>query len=109
MSIKGIDTQLMITRATDFVKETSNIQRHPEQTQAFTAAQTKAESTHDQSRVKATNESEMDNVRTDADGSGSGAAGGGGSGRGEDGMTDEQRAELLVAPAAHDQLIDIVV
>jgi len=108
MSIRGIDTQIMITRATDFVRETSNTLRQPEVSQEHLAAQTKVDSTLDQSRVAATTESEMDNIRTDVDGEGSGAAGGEGS-QEEEEMTEEQKAELLVAPAEHDQLIDITI
>jgi len=109
MSIRSIDTQIMITRATELVKETSSAQRHPETSQEYLAAQTKAESTQDQGRVIATMEKEMENIHTDADGEGSGAAGGEGSGRKEEEMTEEQKAELLCAPADHEQLIDIMV
>ena len=105
MSIRGIDTQIMVTRTTDFVRETSNQQRHPELSQEHLANQGKVESLHDQSRVIATNEAENEEIRTDVDGSGSGAAGGG-SGQDEEEMTEEQKKELLVAPADHDQLID---
>ena len=106
MSIRGIDTQIMITRTTDFVRETSNTQKHPELSQEHLANQGKTDSVHDQSRVIATTEAENENIRTDVDGSGSGAAGGEGSGQEEEEMTEEQRKELLVAPADHDQLID---
>ena len=106
MSIRGIDTQIMITRTTDFVRETSHQQRHPEISQQHLANQGKADSIHDQSRVIATTEAENENIRTDVDGSGSGAAGGEGSQQEEEEMTEEQRKELLVAPADHDQLID---
>ena len=109
MSIRGIDTQIMITRATDFVRETSSVQRQPEVAQEHLAAQTKVNSAQDQSRVTATTESEMEHIRTDVDGEGSGAAGGEGSGRENEEMTEEQQAELLVAPAAYDQLIDIMI
>jgi len=108
MSIRGIDTQMMITRASDFVRETSSTQRQPEVAQDHLAAMNKVESTQDQSRVNATTESEMENIRTDVDGEGSGAAGGEGSNRDEEEMTEEQKKELLVAPAAHEQLIDIM-
>ena len=106
MSIRGIDTQIMITRTADFARETSSVQKQPEVTQNYLAVQTKIESAQEQSRVKATNESEMENIRTDKDGEGSGAAGGEGS-RQEQEMTEEQQRELLVAPAPYDQLIDI--
>jgi len=109
MSIRGIDTQIMITRATDFVRDASTTQRHPEVSQEHAALQAKADSAHDQSRVTATTESEMENIRTDVDGEGSGAAGGEGSQREEEEMTEEQKAELLVAPADHDQIIDITI
>jgi len=108
MSIRGIDTQIMITRTADFVRETSSTQRQPETNLEHLANQTKVESAQDQSRVAATTESEMDSIRTDVDGSGSGAAGGGGSGQEEEEMTEEQKRDLLVAPAQHDQLIDIM-
>jgi hypothetical protein len=107
MSIRGIDTQIMITRTADFARETSSVQRQPEVTQDFLAVQSKIESAQDQSRVAATNESEMENIRTDKDGAGSGAEGGEGSKQGEEEMTEEQKKELLVAPAPYDQLIDI--
>jgi len=106
MSIRSIDTQIMVQRTTDVAKESSNIQRQPEVNQEHAAAQGKIESTHDQSRVTATTESEMEEIKTDEDGAGSGAAGGG-SGNEEEEMTEEQKRELLVAPADHDQLIDI--
>ena len=108
MSIRGIDTQIMITRTADFVRETSATQKHPETTQQHTAAQVKVESTHDQSRVVATTESDMEHIRTDVDSEGSGASGGGGSQKEEEEMTEEQKRDLLVAPAQHEQLIDIM-
>jgi len=106
MSIRGIDTQMMITRATDLIRETSSAQRHPETSQEFAAAQQKAESNLDQSRVSATVEAEMENIRTDVDGSGSGAAGGEGSQDEEEEMTEEQKKELLVPPSDEVRLID---
>jgi len=109
MSIRGIDTQIMTMRATDVVRETSSAQRQPETAQEHLAAQTKVESAQDQSKVAATTETENENIRTDVDGEGSGAAGGEGSSREEEEMTEEQKAELLVAPAAHDQIIDIMI
>jgi len=109
MSIRNIDTQMMITRQVDFSRDTSNIQRHPEVAQEHLAAQSKVESAQEQSRVHETTETENEEIRTDVDGEGSGAAGGGGSGREEDEMTEEQKKELLVAPALYDQIIDITI
>ena len=108
MSIRGIDTQIMVQRPADMVRETSALQRHPETTQEHLAAQQKLDSAQNQSKVLATTESEMDNIRTDVDGSGSGAAGGEGSGQEEE-MTEEQKRELLVPPSDHDQIIDIMI
>ena len=105
MSIKGIDTQIMITRSADFARETSNVQRQPEANQEHLAIQHKIESSQDQSRVASLSESEMEEIRTDADEERSGGGGGGGSGAEEE-MTEEQQRELLVAPADHEPLID---
>jgi len=108
MSIRNIDTQIMITRQMDFSKDTSNIQRHPETTQEHIAAQTKVESAQEQSRVHSTTETENEEIRTDVDAEGQGAEGGGSGSQKEEEMTEEQKKELLVAPAAHEQLIDIM-
>jgi len=99
----------MITRSSDFSRDTSTIQRHPEASQEHLAAQTKADSAQDQSRVAATTESEMENIRTDVDGEGSGAAGGGGSGpgEGEEETEEEVDAALLVSPSTN--IIDIMI
>ena len=107
MSIRGIDTQIMITRTSDFVRETSNIQRHPEVSQEHLAAQTKVESAQDQSRVAATTETENEEIRTDVEGEGSGAAGGEGAPGQDEEESEEVPPELIVAPADHKPIIDI--
>ena len=108
MSIRGIDTQIMTMRATDVLREASSTQRQPEVNQEHLANQTKVESTQDQSRVAATTEAENETIRTDVDEDGSGASGGEGQKRDdEEELTEEQEKELLVAPAAIDQIIDI--
>jgi len=110
MSIRGIDTQIMITRATDFVREANSVQRQPEIAQDHLAAQAKIESTQDQSRVNATTESEMENIRTDVDEDGSNASGEEQSNRKKQNEDPEDvPVDLRVAPALHDQLIDITV
>ena len=106
--IRGIENQMMITRQTDFVKDASTAQKQPEINQEHLAAQQKIESTTDQSRVAAMLESENENIRTDVDKEGSGTYEGDSSKR-DDEMTEEQKKELLVAPALHDQLIDIMI
>ena len=108
MSIRNIDTQIMIQRQVDFSRDTSTTQRHPEVTQEHLAAQSKIESAQEQSRVLATTETENEEIRTDVDAEGQGAEGGGPGSRREEEMTKEQEKELLVAPAAHEQLIDIM-
>jgi len=98
----------MITRTADFARETSATQKQPETTQIQTAAMVKSEGALDQTRVNATTESDMEHIRTDVDAEGSGAEGEGGSKKEEHEMTEEQQRELLVAPAPHEQLIDIM-
>lgn len=110
MSIRGIDTQIMITRAADVVKDTSILQKHPQITQENLAERGKLESNQDQARVLAAEHAEMEGIRTDVEGGGSGAAGGGGpGGEEEEEQEQEQQKELLVAPADHEQIIDIMV
>ena len=109
MSIRSIDTQIMITRTADMAREAGSVQKQPEVAQSHIATQTKTESAQNQSRVASTNESEMENVRTDVDGEGSGAAGGEGSAREGENPEEEVPLGLRVAPAQHDQLIDIVI
>ena len=102
MSIKGIDTQIMVARTTDFVRDTSAMQKKPELTQEFLAVQAKVNEAQDQSRVNKTTESEMQKLNVD-DGGGSGGGGGGGGDR--NGQDDEQQQEALVPPENH--IIDI--
>jgi len=109
MSIRGIDTQIMITRSSDFVRETSSTQRQPETTQEHLALQGKVDSVLDQSRVAATLESEMENVRTDVDGEGSGAAGEEGSKRDKEEQDEDLQPELLVPPSTLTHFIDITI
>jgi len=98
----------MITRSSDFVRDTSSIQRHPETSQEHLAAQTKSDSIQDQSRVLETTEAEMENIRTDVDGEGSGAAGGEGSQADEEETENEEvDATMLVPPSEH--VIDITI
>jgi len=77
MSIRGIDTQIMITRLPDNVKEASAVQKRPEIAQEYLAAQQRINDAEDQSRVSKTLETEMDKVRTDAEEGGSGSYEGG--------------------------------
>lgn len=108
MSIRGIDTQIMITRSADLARETSAAQNNPRFSQDFMAAQNIRDSAENQSRVLATDEAILEEMKPDSEGSGSGAAGGEGRERGEEELTEEQQKELLVAPADHDYIIDIM-
>ena len=106
MSIKGIDTQIMITRLPDNVRDTSALMKKPEVTQQFLAAQGKINDAHDQARVTRTQESEMEKIRTDVDEDSEGGYGGGDGGeKQEKGENKETLPELLVPPG--NNVIDI--
>ena len=106
MSIKGIDTQMMITRLPDNAKDTSALQKRPELVQDQLAAQTRVNDAQLQSKVIKTSESEMEQIRTDVDGeSGGGYGGGEGSGQGKDARNEEPKPGTLVPPEIH--IIDI--
>ena len=106
MSIKGIDTQIMINRSPDVARDASNMQKRPEVQQEFLAAQQKAADAHSQSKVSRTTESEMENIRTDVDGRSSGG-GGEGSGSEKERRNDENQENMLVPPG--NSVIDIKV
>ena len=106
MSIKGIDTQMMITRLTDNVRDTSVLQKRPEVEQDQLAAQGRVNDAQSQSKVIKTSESAMEKIRTDVDGEGGGAYGGGaGPGPGKDAQDDELELKTLAPPDQH--IIDI--
>ena len=108
MSIRGIDTQIMITRSPDVSKDTSVIQQRPETNQLILAEQQKLQAAQDQSRVKEVEEAEMEEIRTDEDGSGSG----GNEGRKGENPEDEEKDELgrpgLYVPAGNN-ILDIMI
>ena len=108
MSIKGIDTQIMITRLSDSVREASATHRRPEMAQDFLAIKEKINDAQAQSRVAKTTESEMEKVRTDVDEGGNGAYGGdGGSKSDEDKQDGNTGSDLIVPPG--NNIIDITV
>jgi len=110
MSIRNIDTQIMLHRTTDVAREAGILQKHPEVAQAHLAQQGKAESALARTRVQTTAESEMQNFQTDADGSGSGAAGGEGSGKGhQEELYETGNDDFLVPPSDEIKLIDLIV
>ena len=110
MSIRAIDTQMMVTRSSDMVREASPLLKNAETFQSQLANIGKQEAAENQHKVQAATESEMENIRTDEDGSGNGAAGGGGF-QGEDEAEEfvqSKNSELGVGNVS-DSLIDITV
>ena len=106
MSIKGIDTQIMITRLTDNVRDTSVLQKRPEVEQNQLAEQGRVYDAQQQSKVVKMAASEMEKIRTDVDGGSGGAAGGGeGSGERREDPDDELELKTLAPPDQH--IIDI--
>jgi len=103
MSIRGIDTQMMITRLPDNVKEASDIQKRPEHAQQSLAYQAKLNEAQEQMRIAKTMGAEMENIRTDVDGSSGNAYEGEGS---ESGVSDENEDSesentLMVPPGSN--------
>ena len=109
MSIRGIESQLMVTRSTDQLRDVGAMAKRPELTQDQLAELQKAMSAHQQKKVAETAESEMQKIKTDEDGSnGGGGASGGGRG---DADSEQEGAEAHVNRAmlvpASDNVIDI--
>jgi len=106
MSIKSIDSQIMIARTTDFSRDSSTVQKRSEIAQEYLAAREKINDAQDQSRVAKTFESKLSELRPDGDGDGGGGGGGGGgSGSGKDKKESETDADMLVPPGK--SVIDI--
>ena len=105
MSIKGIDTQIMITRLPDNLREASALQKRPEVAQEYLAVQSKINDAQDQNKVSATLETKMEQIRADVDeGSAGSYEGDGGTGSGKKQESDQ---DFLVPPENH--MIDIKV
>jgi len=108
MSIKGIDTQIMMTRLTDNIREASVLQKRPEVAQAVLAAKGKTNDAEEQTRVVKMSETEMEKIRTDVDEDGGGGYGGEEeSSPGEDVWYDEVDPDMIVPPG--DYIIDITI
>ena len=106
MSIKGIDSQIMITRTSDVMRENAAVQKKPEVTQEYLAVQAKANEAHDQKRVSRKAEIELPKLRAE-DGGGSGAEAYSGSGSGKKEKEEILQNEHLVPPG--NNVIDIKV
>ena len=106
MSIKSIDSQIMIARTTEFSKDTSTVQKRPEIAQEYLAAREKINDAQDQSRVAKTFESKLSELRPDEDGGGNGGGGGeSGPGSGKNKKDGETDPDMLVPPVK--SVIDI--
>jgi len=109
MSIKGIDTQIMINRLPDNVREASAIQKRPETIQDVLAQRELINDAQEQSRVAKTSETEMERIRSDVD-EGGGAAyegGEGGPGSDDEEYIEELDPDMIVPPGNH--MIDIII
>ena len=107
MSIRGIDTQIMINRTAEFSKDASAMMKRPEVQQEFLAAQQKVSDAQAQGKVLQTQESEMENIRTDVDGGGLGGGGGEGAEPDEDEKKGDSARAMLVPPG--NNVIDITI
>ena len=106
MSIKGIDSQIMITRTSDIMRENAAAQKKPEVTQEYLAVQAKANEAHDQKRVSRKSEIELPKLRAE-DGGGNGAEAYGDTGSGKKEKEEILQNENLVPPG--NNVIDIKV
>ena len=105
MSIRGIDTQIMINRLPDNAKEVSEVLKRPEVLQDILGNKSKLNDVIDQTKVAKTLEAEMEQIRTDVDeGSGNEYSGSDKKGRkGKDSIDEDP--EMLVPMEKH--IIDI--
>ena len=76
MSIKGIETQIMINRLPDYAKDASALYKRTEVFQDHIAKQAKANDAKEQTKVVKTNESGLEALHPEDDDSGGNAAGG---------------------------------
>ena len=106
MSIKSIDTQIMITRTPDYAREASAAHKKPEMTQEYLAAQTKIHDAIAQGRVAGSEQSEMENIRTDVDGSSGGEYEGDSKGKHREGKDDNEIPQDMRVPPGNN-IIDI--
>ena len=110
MSIRSIDTQMMVARSADIARDAGALTKNPEAFQAQLANVAKQEAQQNQSKVQGLLESEMENIRADEDGSGKGASGGEGSDQQKNEKQDQnQDSELRVGRSLTKPFIDITV
>jgi len=68
MSIRGIDSQMMINRSPELSKDSSDQIKRPEINQDNQAIKTRLDESVEQKRVQDTSESDMEMIRADKDG-----------------------------------------
>ena len=105
VSVKNIDTQIMIARTADFSRDTSALQKRPEMAQDYQAIREKINDAEDQSRVAKTLDTQKSEFHPDDGGGGSYA---GGDGSAPDGDEENgSNVDFLVPPG--NNVIDIKV
>lgn len=108
MALRGIDTQIMVTRSADFARDASVMVKRPELTQEQFAAIQKMNAAHEQKKVLETAEAEMDQIRADKDGGGNSGGGEGSFGGGGFDGEEEAPSGGMFVPAS-DHVIDITI
>ncbi|MDL2288424.1 hypothetical protein LJC32_03475 [Oscillospiraceae bacterium OttesenSCG-928-F05] len=93
MSLRRIDTQIMINRTLDASSEQSYLQKHGEVAQTQFAAHFKAQTERDMNRPQAAKESSEAKMRANEDGRGN-AGYGGGKKKKKDGKKDQPEGPL---------------
>ena len=104
MSIKTIDSQIMIARTADFAKDASATQKRPEIAQDYQARKEKINDALDQTRVVKSDDSQKSEFHPD-EGGGGGFGYGGGPDSDDGENSGESDANFLVPPG--DSMIDI--
>ena len=106
MSIKSIDSQIMIARTADFSRDASAIQKRPEMAQDFQAFREKINDAQNQSRVAKTLDTQRPELHPDEGGSGGAEyfAGSGQASEQDEGLVDSD-TDMFVP--SEDCMIDI--
>lgn len=99
MSIKGIDAQLMVTRAAEYAKESSVQQRKNELLQDYLSVQAKVAETQEKQKVAKTVQAEAAGIQLDKDAEGYG-------GHGYDSSSEEPSDETDRNQELLNQLLD---
>jgi len=109
MAVRGIDTQIMVTRSADLARDVGALVKKPELTQEQLAALHKMTAALDQKKVMQATQPEMDKVRTDEDRGHSDTYQGSSeeSSYEEDNQREKPSSEMYVPPG--DNVIDIKV